>query len=339
MNQQGSVLRDLTVRISIASIFAAASTLLTSQSVLAQQTASTAPAGRPVARIVASVDGEPITQRDVELFASAMSQPVSTDPSDERFKAVLKGVITQKLLESEVQQYSDRIEESHVDRYIEELRNDKHLTDSQLRAELQRSGMNYEDFRRQARYELEKMMMLDQEVRQKVSVPPEDIKAYYESHPEEFTIKDERYRIAQVLIVIPANPTDEQRATARAKAEAVHKRAESGADFAELARRFSDDSSRRSGGDLGWFKPDDIMEEILAAVKPLKPGEVSNVVETKHGLHVLKLQAHELPGLKPLDEGVSESIRNRLIDQAAQQRYQTWVEQELIKNHYVETFY
>ncbi len=338
MNQLSSALRDRKVYISLALILAAAFNLLSPRCVSAQQTASTAPARQSVAKIVASVDGEPITQRDVELFASAMGQPVSTDPSDERFKAVLKGVITQKLLESEVRHYSERIEEAHVDRYIEELRNDRQLTDSQLRAELQRSGMNYEDFRRQARYQLEKMMMLDQEVRQKVSVPPPDIKAYYDSHPDEFAIKDERYRIAQVLIVIPANPTDEQRATAKAKAEAVRKRAVSGADFAELARRFSDDSSRSSGGDLGWFKPDDIMEEILAAVKPLKPGEVSEVVETKHGLHVLKLQAHEMPGSKPLDD-VTEYIRNKLIDQAAQQRYQTWVEQELIKNHYVETFY
>ncbi len=337
MNPSRSALLRMARRMSVALIVAAACTVWSPQITSAQQTA-TAATQRPVAKIIASVDGDPITQRDVEMFASAMGRPVSPDPNDESFKAALKGVITQKMLESEVNQYADRVEDSHVDRYIEELRKDKNLTDMQLRAEVQSSGMSYDEFRRHARQELERMMMLDQEVRQKVTVPPEDIKVYYQSHPDEFTIKQERYRIAQVLVALPPNAKSEEVATAKAKAGAIRERASSGSDFAELARRFSDDASRSNGGDLGWFKPEDILEEILAAAKPLKPAEVSAVVQTKHGFHVLKLQAHEMPGVRLLED-VKGEIRNKLIDSAAQQRYQTWVEQELIKHHYVETLY
>ncbi|MGH7865685.1 MAG: foldase protein PrsA [Candidatus Binataceae bacterium] len=324
-------------RMNVVLMVAAVSAALSPQVASAQQTASAAPE-RSVAKIIASVDGDPITKRDVETFASLLGRPVSSDPNDEGFKAALKSVITQKMLESEVKQYADRVEESHVDRYIEELRKDKNLTDLQLRSEVQRSGMSYDDFRRHARLELEKMMMLDQEVRQKVTVPPEDIKAYYESHAGEFTTKQERYRIAQVLVALAADANGSQIATAQAKAAAVRARAASGSDFADLARHFSDDASKSNGGDLGWFKPEDILEEILTAVKPLKVGEISEVVRSKYGFHVLKLQAHELPGLKPLAD-LTDEIRNKLIDSAAQQRYQTWVEQELIKHHYVETLY
>ncbi|MGH7950020.1 MAG: peptidylprolyl isomerase [Candidatus Binataceae bacterium] len=335
MKQARSAPLHVAWRVCVASMLAVPWAILSPRTTSAQETALAAPQ-QPVAKIVASVDGDPITQRDVEAFASALGRPVSSNPNDESYKAALKGIITQKMLESEVNQYTDRVEESHVDRYIEELRKDKNLTDGQLRAEVQRSGMSYDEFRRHARLELEKMMMLDQEVRQKVAVAPEDIKAYYESHPDEFTVKQERYRIAQVLVALPADAKSETVTTAKAKAEAVRERASSGGDFADLARRFSDDASKSNGGDLGWFKPDEILEEIMVAVKPLKPGEVSPVVQTKHGFHVLKLVGHEMPGVRPLED-VTGEVRNKLIDAAAQQRYQTWVEQELIKHHYVET--
>jgi peptidyl-prolyl cis-trans isomerase SurA len=292
-------------------------------------------AQRTVAEIVASVDGEPITRRDVEQFAFMAGQPAN---SDENFRAALKAVIMQKLLEKQMLKYSERIDESQVDRFIEEFRRDKGITDAQLKAEVANNGMSWDEFRRQARAELQRLMMLDQEVRQKVSISQEDIKAYYESHPEQFTATEERFRIAQVLIAAPPDADQAHLVAARARAEAVRKRALAGADLADLARAHSDDASRANGGELGWFKRDDILDEIIAAVEPLKPGDVSDVVHTRHGFHVLKLQGREEPGLRPLDD-VSDQIRNRLLDEAARQRYQSWIDHELIKDHHVETIY
>src|SRR5262249_47482125 len=105
---------------------------------------------RTVAHIVASVDGEPITARDVEQFSAAVGRPVNVDDiaDDPQAKAALKGLISQKLLEKEIDRYSSKVDEEQIDNYIEVVRRDKHLTPEQFKAALAQSGMSMEDFRK-----------------------------------------------------------------------------------------------------------------------------------------------------------------------------------------------
>jgi parvulin-like peptidyl-prolyl isomerase len=293
-----------------------------------------------VDRIVASVDGDPITMREVKDFASQHGQPIETDDfaSSDTAKTAVKALIGEKLLEQEVKKYDDKVDDAQVDKYIAQLRADKHMSDAEFRAQLQASGMSYDDLRKRARLDIEKAMMIEQEVRAKIDVPDADIKAYYDAHKEDFTITKERLKLAQILISLPANPTPAQVAAAQKKAAMVRARAAKGDDFGDLARVYSDDDSKSNGGELGWFAPADINDQILAAVKPLKPGEISAPTRTSHGIHVVKLEEHEVPGVVPLSE-VKAPIRAQLIDQETAKALQKWVESDLVKQHYVETMY
>ena len=293
-----------------------------------------------VAHIVASVDGEPITAHDVEQFSAAVGRPVSTNDlaNNEDAKAALKALISQKLLEKEIQQYSSKIDEEQVDNYMEVVRRDKHLSPEQFKAALAQSGMSMDDFRKHAREELEKEMMLRQQVRQRVDISDADIKAYYDAHQADFTVATEKLKIAQILIGVPQNATPQQVALLQTKAEKIRKEAAAGADFGDLARKYSDDVSKNNGGELGWFGPNDIMDAVYNAVKNLKPGDVSQVVKTSHGFHVLKLEDHQVPGVRPLDQ-VKPDIRNALINERANSQLQNWIETDLVKQHDVETFY
>ena len=293
-----------------------------------------------VDRVVASVDGDPITMREVKDFSSQHGQPIDTDDfaTSDAAKTAVKALIGEKLLEQEVKKYDDKVDEAQVDKYIAQLRMDKHMSDEQFRAQLQASGMSYDELRKRARMDLEKAMMIEQEVRAKINVPDSEIKAAYDAHKEDFTITKERLRLSQVLISLPANPTPAQVAAAQKKAEMVRARALKGDDFADLARVYSDDDSKSNGGELGWFAPADINDSILAAVKPLKPGEVSAPVRTSHGIHVVKLEEHEVPGVVPLSE-VKTQIRATLVDQKSSEQLDKWVESDLVKQHYVETMY
>jgi parvulin-like peptidyl-prolyl isomerase len=293
-----------------------------------------------VDRVVASVDGDPITMREVKDFSSQHGQPIDTDDfaTSDAAKTAVKALIGEKLLEQEVKKYDDKVDEAQVDKYIAQLRMDKHMSDEQFRAQLQASGMSYDELRKRARMDLEKAMMIEQEVRAKINVPDSEIKAAYDAHKEDFTITKERLRLSQVLISLPANPTPAQVAAAQKKAEMVRARALKGDDFADLARVYSDDDSKSNGGELGWFAPADINDSILAAVKPLKPGEVSAPVRTSHGIHVVKLEEHEVPGVVPLSE-VKTQIRATLVDQKSSEQLEKWVESDLVKQHYVETMY
>jgi parvulin-like peptidyl-prolyl isomerase len=198
--------------------------------------------------------------------------------------------------------------------------------------------MSYDELRKRARLDLEKAMMIEQEVRAKINVPDADIQAFYVAHKEDFTITKERLRLSQILIALPPNPTPAQVSAAQKKAAMVRARALKGDDFGDLARVYSDDDSKSNGGELGWFAPGDINDSILAAVKTLKPGEISQPVRTSHGIHIVKLEDHEVPGLVPLNE-VKAQIRAQLVDQQTSVQLEKWVESDLVKQHYVETMY
>jgi peptidyl-prolyl cis-trans isomerase SurA len=293
-----------------------------------------------VAHIVASVDGEPITARDVEQFSAAVGHPVNVEDiaDDPQAKAALKGLISQKLLEKEIDQYSGKVDEEQIDNYIDVVRRDKHLTPEQFKAAVAQSGMSMEDFRKHARVELEKEMMIRQQLRERVEISNADMQAYYDTHKADFTVASEKLKVAQILIGVPQNATPQQVAALQAKADKIRAAAAGGADFAALARKYSDDESRNNGGELGWFGPQDILDQIYAAVKNLKPGDVSQVVRTSHGFHILKLEEHQVAGLQPLAE-VKDQIRNQLINERANAELENWVETDLTKQHDVETFY
>jgi parvulin-like peptidyl-prolyl isomerase len=80
------------------------------------------------------------------------------------------------------------------------------------------------------------------------------------------------------------------------------------------------------------------MDQILAAVKPLKPGQISPVIRSSHGFHIVKLEDHEVPGVRPLSD-VKAQIRGALIDQQSSTQLEKWIESDLVKQHYVETMY
>ncbi len=293
-----------------------------------------------VDRVVASVDGDPITMREVKDFSSQHGQPIDTDDfsTSETAKTAVKALIGEKLLEQEVKKFDDKVDDAQIDKYITQLRLDRHLSDAEFRQQLQASGMTYDDLRKRARLDLEKAMMIEQEVRAKINVPDADIKVYYDAHKADFTIAKERLRLAQVLISLPANPTSAQVSAAQKKAEMVRARALKGDDFGDLARVYSDDDSKSNGGELGWFAPADINDAILSGAKPLKPGEVSAPIRTSHGIHIVKLEEHEVPGVVPLSE-VKVEIRARLVDEQSSVQLEKWVESDLVKQHYVETMY
>lgn len=291
-------------------------------------------------RVVASVDGEPITMHEVKDFAAQHGRPITSDDfaNSQTAKDTVKALIGEKLLEQEVKKYDDKIDEGQVDKYIQELRQDKHLTDAQFRQQLQASGMTYDELRKRARLDLEKAMMIQQEVREKIEIPDADIQAAYDAHKADFTVAKERLRLAQILIAIPPNASPQQIAAAQKKSDMVHARAAKGNDFNDLARTYSDDDSKSNGGELGWFEPSDVMDQILVGVKTLKPGQISPVIRTSHGFHIVKLEDHEVPGIRPLSE-VKTQIRAALVDQQSSGQLETWIESDLVKQHYVETMY
>jgi parvulin-like peptidyl-prolyl isomerase len=290
-----------------------------------------------VDKVVASVDGDPITTRDVQIFTSQSGGAVAVqDMADSpAAKEALNQLIENKLLEKEGSAYAARVEDSQVDKYIEEFKKDHGLSDAQLRDGLRQNNISYDEFRQRKRQELETASMIQQQVREKIPISEADIKTYYDAHIADFTIKKERLKLAQILIAFPPNATPAQIDAARKKAGDVHALAVKGTDFNDLAHKYSDDDSKARGGALGWFDPSEVMDQILVAVKNLKPGDISGLIQTDHGFHVVKLEEHQVPGPRPMAE-VKEQIRVAIENRESATRMKQWLDTEVVKKHYVE---
>jgi parvulin-like peptidyl-prolyl isomerase len=297
-------------------------------------------AGQPVDAIVASVDGEPITMRDLKAFSATHGVPLPEDEGPDSVKIkreALHGLIEDKVLELELRNFADTIDDRAIDRYIAKIKEKNHVSDEEFKAEVLRNGATWADYRKHVKVQLEKMELLEHRVRQKISVAPEQIKAYYDAHQQEFTVKDEQFELAQILIAVAPDATAAQRDAARKKAEALGKRAVAGDDFGDLARQNSDDDSASKGGELGTFAPDEILDQVRVAVAKLDTGQISEVVESSHGFHIMKVEQHQRAGVRPLSE-VREEIRAGLEDEATEGYLKRWMEEDLIKGHHVETF-
>jgi peptidyl-prolyl cis-trans isomerase SurA len=296
--------------------------------------------GDMVDSVVANVDGDPITSRDVQTFKAGGDQPGQGDSGVEAVpdepNAKLKAIITQQLLQDEAQKYADKVDDAEVDRAIESIKQRNHMTDQQLQAQLQAQGISYADFRANVRKQAEAQQMFQHEVRDKTVIPDSEVEAYYKDHVDEFTATEEEYQLAQILIRLPADAKPDQVAAAQRKAEQVQVQAAKGGDFAGLAHEYSDDDSKDKGGELGVFKAADLNDAIAAGIKNVKVGDVSKVIRTKYGFHVVKVEAHQAPGTVPLVE-VKSQIREKLQQEESKDSFDKWVDQDLVKDHYVET--
>jgi len=150
-----------------------------------------------------------------------------------------------------------------------------------------------------------------------VEVADADVAEYYELNKDEQFTEPEQVRARHILVKVDPDATAEAKAAARKKAEDLLARVKAGEDFATLAKKSSDDpGSAAKGGDLGLFGRGAMTPAFEAAAFALEPGQVSDVVETPFGFHVIRVEEHPAGGVKPL-EAVREQITQKLRNDRA----------------------
>lgn len=282
--------------------------------------------------ILATVDGEPVTLYEVRQFEKKnvrlrQAQPASLAES-------LQAVITEKILEQEIKQKGIVVRDEDVDAYVQQVKQRNRIDDRQLEEALQQQGLTLEEYRKQVRQDLARQQLIAREIRGKVSVTPEDIDRYLEAHKEEFS-GPARIRVAHIFFRLDPEANPAAVAAVLTKAQQVREEVLGGLDFAVAAQRYSEDASGRSGGDLGWFKPGQMLDELEQAASRLKVGELSEPIRTRSGVHLLRVLAREEGG-KVDRSALEEEIRQKLYSQALEERFQRWITEDLYKQHHVE---
>jgi peptidyl-prolyl cis-trans isomerase SurA len=250
-------------------------------------------------RIAAIVNDSVILMSEVQeqTYFYANQEGISLADSSAFAKArkdVLERLIEEKVIVDEARKRGMTVSGEDVERAVDGVVQDMIRgtgSEEAFRAQLKREGLTEEELRDLYRPRLEAQILASRLVRREVSteadVTDSDVETYYNEHLDEFPERPETVRLSHIYVSV--RPDSLAYAQARAAAERIRERALAGEDFAELASQLSADPSARKGGDIGYFKRGQLDPRFEEAVFALKPGEISDVVQTRLGFHVIKL--------------------------------------------------
>jgi len=171
-----------------------------------------------------------------------------------------------------------------------------------------------DEFREPERAKIEYVVYAPDAFAGKVQVSDADVQQYYDANQARY-MSPEQVRTRHILFQVPADATPEQQAEIRKKAEAVLAKARAGEDFATLAQQNSQDSTAAQGGDLGAVGRGQMVTPFEDAAFALQPGQISDIVETPFGLHVIKVDSRKEATTRTLDE-----VRPEIVTALTQER-------------------
>jgi len=295
----------------------------------------------PVNRVVATVDGEPITLYELRVFnqfageRGLMTAPGGTAGMSDR--DLLEALIMNKLVDKEVESQGLKAKDSDIDSYIARIQAQGSMTEEQFQAALAKQGMAIEDYRKQVSKEIERALLINREIGSRVNVTPQDIERYYKEHSGDFA-QSEQVRVRHIFLPLSPGATTAEEQEVGKLIDDIRKRALAGEDFATLANTYSQGPGAGQGGDLGYFKKGQMTKEIDEVAFSLKAGDISEPFRTTAGVHLIKVEEHAGAGQLKLDEATTEEIKRKLYNDALRQRYERWFQEDLRFRHHVENF-
>ena len=193
-------------------------------------------------------------------------------------------------------------------------------SDEEFQKILRDHGMALGDLENRYRDQITIQKLIDREVRERVSISPSEISAWYDQHLDGYK-SPEAVRLSNILIRVSGVLDDAQ---AKAKAHDVWQALNAGAEFGELAKRSSEGPNAQGGGMIGWVERGRLIPEIEQAVFAMEPGQISPVVKSSLGYHVFRLEEKRTARTKPIAE-VQGEIRDKLYQQKYRARYAEWM--------------
>jgi peptidyl-prolyl cis-trans isomerase SurA len=298
----------------------------------------TAPA-KIVEQLIVVIDGEPYTLSNLGSYAkNKMGREFPSGDLkkiNDSDREVLEQFITEKLLEAEARESGIKITDQDVTRYIDQIKQQNRLSDDDLKTALSREGQTLESYRAAVKSELEKSEILNRQVRSKVNITNEDVERYYKLNANKYRSED-RVRLRHILLELSKSASPEEVQAVTAKATDLYRRIVAGADFAELAREYSQGAGQAQGGDIGWVTRGTLIGGIeQVAFEKLSVGQVSEPFRTSMGVHIVKLESRERGTVLPLTT-VAPRIKEELQSKALEDRFVKWLKTDLRRKHRVD---
>lgn len=278
------------------------------------------------AEIVARINNDVITLSDYQKAEQQLRDEVAHDcqgcPQDqidakfkEQQKDLLRGMIDQSLMVQRAKDMGISVE-SDVAKRLDEVRQQNGLaTLDDLKKGVEASGLNWDDYKTTIRNGLLQKELVRREVGSHVDISSDEVKQYYEAHQQEFTLP-ERVVLSEISLTTEGK-SPEEFAAVRNKEEGLRTSVLNGDDFSQVARLYSQGSTAKDGGGLGTFKRGELSPQIEAVVFQMSKGQISDVIQTRTGFEILKVEDHLQSELQPMDK-VEPDIRNTIHAQKMQ---------------------
>lgn len=274
--------------------------------------------------MVAKVNGKEINVMMLNQQLNAMMQQYARQvPPDQLSKLepllrqqAVAALVNQELLLEEAEREGITPSDEEVNTEIEQIIA-QFPTKEQFESQLAQAGVDEDDLRRDLARNLKIRSLIEKQIPEGDEVTDEDVETFYSENSEQFQ-QQEQVEASHILIKIEPEDSEDQKAEKRAKLVEIKKQIDSGADFSELAEESSQDTgSATRGGNLGYFGRGMMIPAFEEVAFSLGTGEVSDIVETKFGYHLIKVTGRKEAGVVPLEE-VREQVAFYLDNQKKQ---------------------
>lgn len=260
--------------------------------------------------LLAQVNGEPITRKDVRAHYMARGHHEMEGKAEISISRVLLDqLVERRLLLQRFRETGEYVSEGKVKRFVEFIRRQYGRVD--LNTIMKEQGVDEESWVKAMRETLEIEHLLEKEVYSKLKVSDSEIEDYYNLNKEKFRV-GKRLRVRQIVV------------SSAKLASRLRKLLLEGKSFASLAQEHSIGPESSVGGDLGYFQQGELPENIENVVESLKLSEVSRIVRSPAGFHLLEVSERRLPFQKTL-ASVKENIKKRLLADKGRTRLESWL--------------
>lgn len=294
-------------------------------------------------RIAAVIEDDVITLRELEEKASPFFAQLAEieDPAvreakrREILRKVLDIEIGEKIVNEELEKNRERlgVTTKDVDHAIEEVMRINNMTRDRLQAALYSQGMTWSEYRTKLREQIERARLIQFKVQGKVQISPGEVKRRCEER-QGVGAGGEQVCAAHILMNIAPGASAEEGEMIHARASKLQAELSAGADFAAYALKYSDDKGAPDG-DLGCFGRGEMVEAFENAAFSTKVGEVSPVVKTSFGFHIIKVFERKAPPSPCTDEESLTPFRNEVYQLKLEEQMSIWID-DLRKKAFVE---
>jgi peptidyl-prolyl cis-trans isomerase SurA len=301
---------------------------------IAMLTAAIPAGAQMVSRIAAIVNDDIITtgQLDREIDQNLASQGLSDEKRQELRQELLPQLIEDTLVDQQAKKLGIQITDEEVDQAILDVQRQNGINQEQLKAALETQGMSYAEYRKKLNRQLLNFKLVGREIRSEVEVTNQELRNYFQENIEEYR-EAPFIRLSRITFLLPPQASASEVAALRNLCREARQRVRQGEAFDQVLKYFREEKGA-DGGTLGTFGEGELTEPFAGAVRNLETGQVSEVVETPQGFHVLYLEEKN-PGRVPSFDEVKDKLSKMILERKRQQAIAGWAE-KLKKEAYIE---